>query len=1304
MTDEQYVVDFVSKFGSYEQGVEALVKAHARLADQFDRTSRAGDRVEKQMLGLAGVERSTAQSAETLVNAQIRLQRAMDAQNVARVTRDLGAQAGAEARLASAIDDVSRAQNRLRSAGNQTQRIAATNDLATATGRLTVAETALARSSQTATTSSDGLANASPRLRYALYDVSSTATIAGAALLAMSVATASVAINFQREFADVARTTDATGVALEQLREDFNELYRTIPISFDDLTDIGTLAGQLDIADASLASFTETVAKFSATTGVSVEDSATAIGRLAQLLPDVGDDYEGLADSILKVGTNSVSTEAQIIAIASQLAGVATTANLSSQELIALSGTLASLGTAPELSRGVITRLFSNIEVAIASGGERLQDFATVSGRTAEEFASDWSTDSFAVIQDLFSGIGSSGSDMGSVLRDLGITASRDIPVFQKLAQNTDLLASAFDDASSAAGEVDRQYSIISSTVAEKLTVLINNFNSLLDTLGQSTLGFGFLIDAGIGLLQILERIAENPVASTLGTLAIVAGVLGGAFLLFVGVATRAAASALAFRLAVQEMGLSSSTSALSLNTLTAAALGTGAGASRAAIGVRALSTAMKALSVIGIVSIAGEAAESFYEWYDRVRGLRAETDELAKSLAALTPEGGAGDLSELFGTGEATTRNAFASLADEGIVGDVASLVADLQAAFGPLQEIGTLGTADTGLARIRDNLVQVDEALATLVTSGNVDQAKIAFDALAQTEAAQGATTEQILSLLPSYAAALDGVGSSASAASDDGSDLVTEMQDMISAFTDVQQTALNTQNSISSLGESLGQNGTSFDQFSEAGRANMTALLDTINAVAEETPGDAAATAANLQALFDSLVNGAGVSANSLYFLKQIIAGLTSQAGGEVATATISYEGLFSGISSGATKAASSTASATKEVRTLLDYASDLAQVTDRAFEIRFGSQSALDEVTTSWMDLNEEIAEYQRKVQELTADRAIQEYYLSVAEAYEDTLRAGELRSNIADIDAELAEATANASTELTGNSKAATVNRKRITDLVASYGDYIEALAAGGADQATLNAAVAQSRAEFLAQAQALGYSNAELQPYIASFNDMATAIAQVPRNITVAANVNPALQALNELEARARSVAGANYGGITIPVKTNNASLIASLTAQINAAIANMNRGGYSTAAANYIAQLSVARQQAIQAGYATGGYVGNGGKYEPKGVVHGGEFVFTKQATSNAGTGNLYAMMRAMETGRGYAMGGYVPTTPVAATGGGMMGLSPQDRGILRGILDAVKTIEPGYLPDEMVSRASQRGDKVRQARGEIG
>ena len=64
------------------------------------------------------------------------------------------------------------------------------------------------------------------------------------------------------------------------------------------------------------------------------------------------------------------------------------------------------------------------------------------------------------------------------------------------------------------------------------------------------------------------------------------------------------------------------------------------------------------------------------------------------------------------------------------------------------------------------------------------------------------------------------------------------------------------------------------------------------------------------------------------------------------------------------------------------------------------------------------------------------------------------------------------------------------------------------------------------------------------------------------------------------------------------------------------------------------------------------GGFTGIGNKYQPAGIEHKGEFVFTKEATKRLGVANLYALMR--EAQHGYANGGGVnlsPATPVAFT-----------------------------------------------------
>ncbi|WP_367604050.1 phage tail tape measure protein [Pseudomonas asiatica] len=64
------------------------------------------------------------------------------------------------------------------------------------------------------------------------------------------------------------------------------------------------------------------------------------------------------------------------------------------------------------------------------------------------------------------------------------------------------------------------------------------------------------------------------------------------------------------------------------------------------------------------------------------------------------------------------------------------------------------------------------------------------------------------------------------------------------------------------------------------------------------------------------------------------------------------------------------------------------------------------------------------------------------------------------------------------------------------------------------------------------------------------------------------------------------------------------------------------------------------------RSGFSTGGYTGDGGKFEPMGVVHGGEYVIRKEVVSQPGARDYLDRLNA----RGYASGGFVGVSPAVA------------------------------------------------------
>lgn len=77
--------------------------------------------------------------------------------------------------------------------------------------------------------------------------------------------------------------------------------------------------------------------------------------------------------------------------------------------------------------------------------------------------------------------------------------------------------------------------------------------------------------------------------------------------------------------------------------------------------------------------------------------------------------------------------------------------------------------------------------------------------------------------------------------------------------------------------------------------------------------------------------------------------------------------------------------------------------------------------------------------------------------------------------------------------------------------------------------------------------------------------------------------------------------------------------------------------GGAATGAAGAVGGTGAMGMPTSFSAYDGGGFTGAGGKFDPAGIVHRGEFVFTKEATDRIGISNLYSMMK------GYARGGVV-------------------------------------------------------------
>lgn len=411
------------------------------------------------------------------------------------------------------------------------------------------------------------------------------------------------------------------------------------------------------------------------------------------------------------------------------------------------------------------------------------------------------------------------------------------------------------------------------------------------------------------------------------------------------------------------------------------------------------------------------------------------------------------------------------------------------------------------------------------------------------------------------------------------------------------------------------------------------------------------------------------------------------------------------------------------AEEAIRTVLDYASDLSKVWSRAFDLRFAVGQAQDTITSSFLDIQKRVDDAGQKVRDfqlaimdlqaagrtLASDRSIVEYYLAIANAYNDTLRAAELTAKLGQIDADIAKnksdlakaaddqakAQDDASMSLVGNSAQAIKNRETIAKLVQEYQKQIEKMASSGMSQAQLASETERLRQDFIAQATQLGFNQQELGKYALAFDDVATAVRNIPRNVTVnIAGLDPAKAALLEFEssvktamnnARASAAQGVTVPPIRFTVDLEAARKAATAAALVgeSAQLAIKLARATSMSEAAYLHSRIIDIRNILASGnYANGGYTGAGGKYEPAGTVHKGEFVFRKDQTDQStGLPKPQAMMQ------------YMPQQSVSSSNGGSGGVNMV--ALTAGTIQAIAEAVQPYLVmnDQIVAQAASGG-----------
>ena len=138
--------------------------------------------------------------------------------------------------------------------------------------------------------------------------------------------------------------------------------------------------------------------------------------------------------------------ESAIMDVTSRIGSLGGIVGMSTPQVLAWATAIAATGQNSEAAGTAISNTMSDIEGAVASGGDKLEGFAKVAGMSAEQFAKSWNETPSDAMKSFVEGLHSIDEQGGSVdktLQDLGITGVRQKQALEGLSQTTDVLNDA---------------------------------------------------------------------------------------------------------------------------------------------------------------------------------------------------------------------------------------------------------------------------------------------------------------------------------------------------------------------------------------------------------------------------------------------------------------------------------------------------------------------------------------------------------------------------------------------------------------------------------------------------------------------------------------------------------------------------------------------------------------------------------------------------------------------------------------------------------------------------------------------
>lgn len=323
---------------------------------------------------------------------------------------------------------------------------------------------------------------------------------------------AQASIEFESAMTGVSKTTDMSASELQAMAEAVMQLSTEIPVTTTELANVMEVAGQLGISKDNLLDFSTVMSQLATATTMTADEAATMLAQFANITQMDPGQYSNLASAVVDLGNNYATTEQKIIDMGQGIAAAGSLAGMSEADMMGLSAAVTSLGIETAAGSTSMSKLISQINMAVETG-DGLEDFASVAGMSATQFADAWGNDAANALATFIVGLNDverNGASANVILGELGITETRMQRMILSLAGSGDLMANAIQTANQAfrentalSTEAEKRY----ATTESRLTMLSNAANNVKIAVGDALTPM--IANAASGLTDLIEPIAE---------------------------------------------------------------------------------------------------------------------------------------------------------------------------------------------------------------------------------------------------------------------------------------------------------------------------------------------------------------------------------------------------------------------------------------------------------------------------------------------------------------------------------------------------------------------------------------------------------------------------------------------------------------------------------------------------------------------------------------------------------------------------------------------------------------------------